>query len=111
MKQLHAHGVSSLLEVSVIGFDDIAIAPYTIPALSSVKIPVTEMIQETIGRLIFMLGDGAFTPSKTSPVNSLRATQLRRPFRADGCHLSSSLVTMTRPSCVLQNKVPLITVN
>ena len=48
-----------------IGFDDIALAPYTIPALSSVKIPVTEMIQETIGRLIFMLGDGAFTPSKT----------------------------------------------
>ena len=65
MKQLHAHGVSVPAQVSVIGFDDIAIAPYTIPALSSVKIPVTEMIQETIGRLIFMLDDGAFTPPKT----------------------------------------------
>ncbi|EFE06876.1 putative HTH-type transcriptional regulator AscG [Citrobacter youngae ATCC 29220] len=53
--------------LSVEEIDDIidALAPYTIPALSSVKIPVTEMIQETIGRLIFMLGDGAFTPPKT----------------------------------------------
>ena len=65
MKQLHEHGVSVPAQVSVIGFDDIALAPYTIPALSSVKIPVTEMIQETIGRLIFMLDDGAFTPPKT----------------------------------------------
>ena len=65
MKQLHEQGVSVPAQVSVIGFDDIALAPYTIPALSSVKIPVTEMIQETIGRLIFMLGDGAFRPSKT----------------------------------------------
>ena len=65
IKQLHAHGVRVPAQVSVIGFDDIAIAPYTIPALSSVKIPVTEMIQETIGRLIFMLDDGAFTPPKT----------------------------------------------
>lgn len=46
MKQLHAHGMSVPAQVSVIGFDDIAIAPYTIPALSSVKIPVTEMIQK-----------------------------------------------------------------
>mgnify|MGYP001146511652 FL=1 len=65
MKQLHEQGVSVPAQVSVIGFDDIALAPYTIPALSSVKIPVTEMIQETIGRLIFMLGDGAFRPPKT----------------------------------------------
>ena len=64
MKQLHEQGIRVPAQVSVIGFDDIAIAPYTIPALSSVKIPVTEMIQETIGRLIFMLGDGVFTPPK-----------------------------------------------
>lgn len=65
MKQLHERGFSVPSQVSVIGFDDIALAPYTIPALSSVKIPVTEMIQETIGRLIFMLDGGAFTPPKT----------------------------------------------
>ncbi|POT56404.1 transcriptional regulator [Citrobacter amalonaticus] len=64
MKQLHERKIAVPEQVSVIGFDDIAMAPYTIPALSSVKIPVTEMIQETIGRLIFMLDSGAYTPAK-----------------------------------------------
>ncbi|HGY3719068.1 TPA: LacI family DNA-binding transcriptional regulator [Citrobacter gillenii] len=64
MKQLHEQGINIPAQVSVIGFDDIALAPYTIPALASVKIPVTEMVQETIGRLIFMLDGGAFTPAK-----------------------------------------------
>ncbi len=41
MKALHERGVAVPEQVSVIGFDDIAIAPYTVPALSSVKIPVT----------------------------------------------------------------------
>ena len=65
MKALHERGVAVPEQVSVIGFDDIAIAPYTVPALSSVKIPVTEMIQEIIGRLIFMLDGGDFSPPKT----------------------------------------------
>lgn len=37
MKALHERGVAVPEQVSVIGFDDIAIAPYTVPALSSVK--------------------------------------------------------------------------
>ena len=57
IKQLH--------EVSVIGFDDVAIAPYIVPSLSSVRIPVTEMIQETISRLIFMLDGGEFKYQQT----------------------------------------------
>ncbi len=65
IKALHERGVAVPEQVSVIGFDDIAIAPYTVPALSSVKIPVTEMIQEIIGRLIFMLDGGDFSPPKT----------------------------------------------
>lgn len=73
IKQLHDKGLVVPSQVSVIGFDDIAMAPYTIPALSSVKIPVTEMIQETIGRLIFMLDGGAFTPPK-----SFTGTLIRR---------------------------------
>ena len=56
MKQLHEQGVSVPAQGVGDYFDDIALAPYTIPALSSVKIPVTEMIQETIGRLIFYVG-------------------------------------------------------
>lgn len=60
IKKLHDRGIAVPAKVSVIGFDDIAIAPYVVPALSSVKIPVTEMIQETIERLIFMLDGGDF---------------------------------------------------
>lgn len=67
MKQLHAKGVRVPEQVSVIGFDDVALAPYTIPALSSVKIPVTAMIEETINRLIFMLDGGEFNLQHAFP--------------------------------------------
>jgi len=67
IKRLHAHGVSVPQQVSVIGFDDIALAPYMIPSLSSVRIPVTEMIKETINRLIFMLDGGDFAYQQTFP--------------------------------------------
>jgi LacI family asc operon transcriptional repressor len=60
IKKLHDKGIAVPGMVSVIGFDDIAIAPFVVPALSSVKIPVTEMIQETIERLVFMLDGGDF---------------------------------------------------
>jgi len=61
IKQLHDSGLALPQAVSVIGFDDVAIAPYIVPALSSVRVPVTEMIKETINRLIFMLDGGDFT--------------------------------------------------
>ena len=67
IKRLHAHGISVPQQVSVIGFDDIALAPYMIPALSSVRIPVTQMIKETINRLIFMLDGGDFKYQQTFP--------------------------------------------
>ena len=65
LKQLHDSGVATPDAVSVIGFDDVAIAPYIVPSLSSVRIPVTEMIQETISRLIFMLDGGEFKYQQT----------------------------------------------
>ncbi|MBB1200667.1 LacI family DNA-binding transcriptional regulator [Enterobacteriaceae bacterium 89] len=67
IKQLHDSGLRVPLDVSVIGFDDVALAPYTIPALSSVKIPVTAMIEETINRLIFMLDGGEFNLQHVFP--------------------------------------------
>ena len=65
MKQLHDSGIATPGAVSVIGFDDVAIAPYIVPSLSSVRIPVTEMIKETISRLIFMLDGGEFKYQQT----------------------------------------------
>lgn len=67
MKQLHQHGLRVPHQVSVLGFDDSALAPWLIPALSSVKVPVTEMIKETISRLIFMLDGGEFNYQQTFP--------------------------------------------
>ncbi|MGD9427356.1 LacI family DNA-binding transcriptional regulator [Pantoea sp. NSTU24] len=49
-------------QVSVIGFDDIPLAPYVTPSLSSMKLPVTEMIDETIKRLLTMLDGGDWHP-------------------------------------------------
>jgi LacI family transcriptional regulator, asc operon repressor len=67
IKQLNTAGLKVPEQVSVIGFDDIALAPYTIPALSSVKIPVTAMIEESINRLIFMLDGGEFNLHHSFP--------------------------------------------
>lgn len=65
LKALAAAQIAVPAQVAVIGFDDIPLAPFTIPALSSVKMPVTEMIQETIERLISMLDGGEMRNDKT----------------------------------------------
>ncbi len=64
LKALAQHQIAVPAQVAVIGFDDIPLAPFTIPALSSVKMPVTEMIQETIERLIAMLDGGEMRNDK-----------------------------------------------
>lgn len=58
IKQLSRLNIAVPGEVSVIGFDDIPLAPYIIPSLSSVKVPVTDMVQETIRQLLAMLDGG-----------------------------------------------------
>lgn len=67
MKQLHQLGVKVPEQVSVVGFDDIVLAPYMVPSLASVRVPVTEMIKESINRLIFMLDGGNSMFSRVSP--------------------------------------------
>ena len=64
LKALAQHQIAVPAQVAVIGFDDIPLASFTIPALSSVKMPVTEMIQETIERLIAMLDGGEMRNDK-----------------------------------------------
>ncbi|WON75621.1 LacI family DNA-binding transcriptional regulator [Serratia sp. UGAL515B_01] len=58
IKQLNEAGMTVPGNVSVIGFDNIPTAPYLIPALSSVKDPVSDMMNEVIDRLISMLDGG-----------------------------------------------------
>lgn len=61
IKRLHDAGIRLPEQVSVMGFDDILTAPFTVPSLSSVKVPVTDMIKETINKLLFMLDGGEFS--------------------------------------------------
>jgi LacI family asc operon transcriptional repressor len=80
IRQLQLQGIRVPQQVSVFGFDDIALAPYTLPALSSVRIPVTEMIKETINRLIFMLDGGDFKQQQAFQGELiLRESVLRHP--------------------------------
>ncbi|MBB3323425.1 LacI family DNA-binding transcriptional regulator [Atlantibacter sp. RC6] len=58
MKSLNGAGLTVPGDVSIIGFDNIATAPFLQPALSSIKDPVSEMINEVIERLISMLDGG-----------------------------------------------------
>lgn len=62
IKRLIECGIAVPQQVSVLGFDDIPLAPYITPSLSSIKLPVTEMINETIGRLVTMLDGGEWRP-------------------------------------------------
>lgn len=63
MKTLNAAGLTVPGDVSIIGFDNIATAPFLQPALSSIKDPVREMINEVIERLMSML-DGGYLSTK-----------------------------------------------
>ncbi|WP_313080951.1 LacI family DNA-binding transcriptional regulator [Atlantibacter sp.] len=64
MKTLNGAGLTVPEDVSIIGFDNIATAPFLQPALSSIKDPVSEMINEVIERLISML-DGGYLSTKS----------------------------------------------
>ncbi|QUY48922.1 LacI family DNA-binding transcriptional regulator [Serratia plymuthica] len=69
MKRLAECQIPVPSAVSVIGFDDIPLAPYTIPSLSSMKMPVTEMIKETINRLVSMLDGGELSKRPAFPAS------------------------------------------
>jgi len=58
MKALSLAALRVPEEVSLIGFDNIPTAPWLNPALSSVKDPVSEMVNEVIAQIISMLDGG-----------------------------------------------------
>lgn len=81
MKTLNGAGLTVPEDVSIIGFDNIATAPFLQPALSSIKDPVSEMINEVIERLISML-DGGYLSTKSLFSSRL----LERDSVKDGPH-------------------------
>lgn len=85
MKRLAERQIPVPSAVSVIGFDDIPLAPYTIPSLSSMKMPVTEMIKETINRLVSMLDGGELSKRPTFPASLiLRDSVAAGPYLQKG---------------------------
>ncbi|CNE29514.1 putative regulatory protein [Yersinia rohdei] len=65
MKKLNESGINVPEEISIIGFDNILIAPFLLPPLSSIKDPVSDMINEVINRLISMLDGGYLSNENT----------------------------------------------
>lgn len=85
MKRLAECQIPVPSAVSVIGFDDIPLAPYTIPSLSSMKMPVTEMIKETINRLVSMLDGGELSKRPAFPASLiLRDSVAAGPYLQKG---------------------------
>lgn len=59
MNALHRAGRSIPDDVSLIGFDDIPTGAWLTPSLSSVKDPVSEMVNEVIAQILSMLEGGS----------------------------------------------------
>jgi DNA-binding LacI/PurR family transcriptional regulator len=47
-------------DLSVVGFDDIPLAPFVVPSLTTVRQPVTEMAEIAVSQLLSMVGDEKF---------------------------------------------------
>jgi DNA-binding LacI/PurR family transcriptional regulator len=76
----YAHGVSVPDQLSVTGFDDLPSAAYTVPALTTVRMPVREMVEHA-ARLA--LDSGADTTEVTpvlEPSLVVRASTARAPL-------------------------------
>src|SRR5690606_2688541 len=55
LSELHRQGIAVPDDISLAGFDDAAVAPYTFPPLTTMHYPVVEMGNQAADRLITML--------------------------------------------------------
>ena len=79
---LNAAGKRLPQDVSLMGFDDIRMAEFFLPPLTTVHVPVAEMIQHTLAQLVAMLEGEAIAP--LPPVSGRlieRASVADGPFR------------------------------
>jgi DNA-binding LacI/PurR family transcriptional regulator len=58
----HVIGAAVPERLSVVGFDDILIAAHTVPALTTLKMPITEMVRQAVGTAIGIARDPASAP-------------------------------------------------
>ena len=53
----HSHGVTVPDGLSVLGYDDLMFAAYTNPALTTLRMPTTEMMAEAVRIAVDLAGD------------------------------------------------------
>ncbi len=58
LHEAHRRGILVPDELSIAGFDDISLAAYTVPALTTVRMPIRDMVAAAVGMVI---GDGQST--------------------------------------------------
>ena len=74
---LRARGLRVPDEVSLVGFDDIPIARYLTPALTTVQVPIAEIGGRALERLVSVLQDGRETAKRhdvVTPTLAIRAS-------------------------------------
>ena len=69
-----ARGLSVPADLSVVGFDDLALAAYTVPALTTLRMPVAEMVEAAFE---IAIGAGAANGAR-APADLFRATLVTR---------------------------------
>lgn len=83
---LHAAHESGLIvpeQLSVTGFDDIPVAAFTVPSLTTVRMPVREMVEQAMQLALDKQGRTAGrSPVILQPSLVVRASTARRPRRA-----------------------------
>jgi len=57
----HSHGVTVPDGLSVVGYDDLMFAPYTIPALTTLRMPTTEIVAEAVRTAVTLISDRSAT--------------------------------------------------
>jgi DNA-binding LacI/PurR family transcriptional regulator len=53
----HSLGATVPDRLSVVGFDDILIAAHTVPALTTLRMPITEIVRHAISRAVALARD------------------------------------------------------
>jgi DNA-binding LacI/PurR family transcriptional regulator len=61
MKAAADVGLRLPCDLSVVGFDDIPLAPFVVPSLTTVRQPVTEMAELAVSQLLSMVDDEGFS--------------------------------------------------
>ena len=59
LHEAHERGISVPADLSVTGFDDIPMAAFTVPALTTVRMPVDEMVSSAVAMVIDEQGGGS----------------------------------------------------